>query len=115
MTPPHDRPTAAELVAAVREFIETDVAAATEGRVRFHARVAANVLAMVERELEMGAAQAHDHAERLASLGVADDAALAAAIRDGEFDERGGELLAALAASVADKVAVANPGYVDGS
>ena len=39
-----DRPTAAELVTAVREFLERDVMAATEGRVQFHTRVAVNVL-----------------------------------------------------------------------
>ena len=49
-----DRPTASELVAAVREFLERDVMAATEGRVQFHARVAVNVLNIVARELELG-------------------------------------------------------------
>lgn len=111
MTEPHDRPTAAELVAAVREFIEKDVSEATEGRVRFHARVAVNALAMVEREIALGEGQRQAHAERLAQLGVADDAALVEAIRAGEFDERSGELLAALADAVADKLAVANPKY----
>ena len=47
----HGRPTAAELVAAVAEFLETDVREATSGSVNFHARVAANVLRTVEREL----------------------------------------------------------------
>ena len=42
---PHDVPSAAQLVEAVREYLERDVMAATEGRVRFHARVAVNVLA----------------------------------------------------------------------
>ena len=46
-----DRPTAAELVQAIREFLEHDVMAATDGRVQFHARIAGRVLAMVEREL----------------------------------------------------------------
>ena len=46
-----DRPTARELLAAVREFLETDVVAELEGVKRFHARVAANVLAIVEREI----------------------------------------------------------------
>ena len=45
----HDRPSAGELVAAVREYLERDVMPATEGRVAFHARVAVNVLGMVER------------------------------------------------------------------
>ena len=38
-----DRPTAAELVEAVREFLEGDVMDATNGRVRYLARVAAKV------------------------------------------------------------------------
>ncbi|WP_158420129.1 MULTISPECIES: hypothetical protein [Mycobacterium ulcerans group] len=34
----YERPTAAELVAAVAEFLEGDVRAATDGQVNFHAR-----------------------------------------------------------------------------
>ncbi len=64
----HDRPTASELVAAVREYLERDVMATTEGRVAFHARVAVNVLGMVERELELGAAQDAAEHERLVAL-----------------------------------------------
>ena len=44
---PHDVPSTVELLDAVREFLERDVMANTEGRVAFHARVAANVVAMV--------------------------------------------------------------------
>jgi hypothetical protein len=47
----YGRPTAAELVAAVADFLDTDVRDATDGQVSFHARVAANVLRTVEREL----------------------------------------------------------------
>ncbi|MFA9563831.1 MAG: DUF6285 domain-containing protein [Acidimicrobiales bacterium] len=75
MTEPHDAPTAAQLLEAVREFLEHDVRDATDGRVRYHARVAANVLAMVERELADGDGQRSAHRERLAALGVADDPA----------------------------------------
>src|SRR4051794_5730259 len=78
---PHDVPTASELIEAVREFLETDVMAATEGRVQFLTRVAINVLATVERELELGPGQAAAHRTGLASLGVADEGALVAAIR----------------------------------
>ena len=45
------RPTAAELVAAVAEFLEGDVRSNTTGAVNFHALVAANALRIVEREL----------------------------------------------------------------
>jgi aminoglycoside phosphotransferase (APT) family kinase protein len=110
-SPPHDRPTAAELADAVREYVEHDVMAATDGRVRFHARVAANVLGQIERELVLGPAQAAAHRQRLASLGYSDDAALAAGIRSGACDEQWEEVVAAVHASVLDKLAVANPDY----
>lgn len=44
------RPTAAELVAAVADFLDNDVRT-VGGQVGFHARVATNVLRIVEREL----------------------------------------------------------------
>src|SRR5687768_10145024 len=47
-----DRPTALELLDAVRTFLEEDVVPALEGPRRFHALVAANVLAIVRREWE---------------------------------------------------------------
>ena len=79
MTHPHDRPTAAELVEAVREFLERDVMDATEGRVQLPHPVAVNVLGMVQRELELGPEQAAAHEERLRRSASTDDAALAAA------------------------------------
>jgi aminoglycoside phosphotransferase (APT) family kinase protein len=51
---PHGRPTASELLDAVRGFLTDDVMAATTGQIAFHARVAANVLDIVARELELG-------------------------------------------------------------
>jgi hypothetical protein len=110
--PPHDVPSAAELLDAVREFLESDVLPATEGRVRFHVRVAANVVGMVARELVLGPEQAAAHAARLEELGVHSDAELAASIRSGALDGRADEVRAAVRAAVADKLAVANPGYV---
>lgn len=112
-TEPHDRPTAAELVESVREWIERDLMSASDSRLRFHARVAANVLGMVERELELGPAQAAAHAARLAQLGVADDAELSDAIRTGALDDRLGEVRDLVRASVRDKLAVANPKYLE--
>ena len=108
----HDRPTAAELVEAVREFLEHDVMEATQGRVQFHTRVAVNVLGMVQREIEMGDAQQADHQLRLAALGFADEAELAAAIRHGEVDDRYDEIKEAVTATVIDKLKVANPKYL---
>ena len=109
---PHDVPTAEQLVESVREWLERDVLPATEGRLQFHARVAVNVLAMVERELAVGAQQAAAHEQRLAQLGCADDAVLADRIRHGELDDRLPEVRDLVWASVRDKLAVANPKYL---
>jgi hypothetical protein len=110
----HYRPTAAELVAAVAEFLETEVRAATGsdrrladvGAVNFHARVAANALRIVERELSQ-------HGAEPGLLGFDDEQALARAIRDGDFDDRGSELEPVLRALVRHRLDVAHPGYAD--
>ncbi|HSL74555.1 MAG TPA: DUF6285 domain-containing protein [Ilumatobacteraceae bacterium] len=111
MTAPHDAPNAIELLEAVREWLDREVIPATDGRLRFHARVAANVLGIVEREIVLGPPQEAAHRERLARLGVADDAQLALAIRERRLDDRAAELRDVLTAAVADKLAVANPSY----
>jgi aminoglycoside phosphotransferase (APT) family kinase protein len=51
---PYGRPTASELLEAVREYLLGSVLPATTGQLAFHARVAANALAIVARELEAG-------------------------------------------------------------
>lgn len=109
----YGRPTAGELVEAVREWVDGDVRAATEGRVAFHARVAVNALAMVERQLALGPAHEAAHRAALEALGHRDDASLAAAIRAGEEDERLHEVRRAVAASVRAKLEVANPRWLD--
>jgi hypothetical protein len=100
----HGRPTATELVAAVAEFLESDVKDSSTGSVNFHARVAANVLRTVEREL-LDTTGAPD------LLGFDDEQALAAAIRAGDLDDRGPEVLGCLRALVSHRLAVAHPGY----
>ena len=104
MSSPYGRPTAAELVAAVADFLDTDVRSATDGQVSFHARVAANVLRTVEREL-LDARPLPDLLE------YADETALAAAIRAGDLDGRAAEVLACLRTLVRHRLAVAHPGY----
>jgi aminoglycoside phosphotransferase (APT) family kinase protein len=108
---PHDVPSAGELLEAVRGFLESDVMAATDGRVRFHARVAANVVAIVGREIELGPKQAEAHDQRLRRLAVVSDHELANAIRSHRFDDRLDEVTDCVRATVADKLAVANPNY----
>jgi hypothetical protein len=104
----HGRPTAAELVSAVADFLDKDVRGAVDGPVNFHARVAANALRMVQRELEAG--DSSEVGAVLAGLGVADEAELAAAIRRGDLDDSPA-LPAALRTLVRHRLAASHPGY----
>jgi hypothetical protein len=106
MTRLHYKPTAAELVAAVAEFLETEVHDGTGGALNFHARVAANVLRTVERELLDDTSD--EPLQALRTLGFDDEAELAAAIRAGRC---GDEVVPALHALVRHRLRVAHPGY----
>ena len=103
------RPTAAELVAAVADFLDNEVRSACDGEVGFHARVAANVLRIVERELLDETAG--EVREALAALGFPDETALSDAIRAGRLDDRGDEVMAVLRLLVRHRLSLAHPGY----
>lgn len=106
----HDRPDLDELLAAVVEFLR-DLDVPEEQR--YHLRVAVNVVEIVRRELALGPAQETAHQERLAALGVGDDAELARRLRSGELDPAA--VRAAVLESVVDKLRVANPRYLEES
>jgi aminoglycoside phosphotransferase (APT) family kinase protein len=100
----HDRPTAAELVVAVREFLEgVEVA----GHDRFLMRVSARALSIVERELELGPALEREHAARLEHLGMRSDDEFADAIRNGRIEAN--RAYAEARAAVVAKLHVADP------
>lgn len=103
------RPTAAELIAAVAEFLENDVRQTATGQINFHARVAANALRIVERELLIG----DDAPVRaaLAEIGFADEAELAAAARAGGLDKHAEKVTSLLRILVRHRLAVSHPGY----
>ena len=113
----YGRPTAGELIAAVADFLNDDVRRVTgpdgqpadAAQVNFHARVAANVLRIVERELLDGPTD--DVAAALDGLGYADEHALAMAIRAGDLDDRPDDVLAALRTIVRRRLDVNHPGY----
>ncbi len=111
MSAPHDAPDPATLLDAVREFLVDEVEPQLDGRLRYHLKVAANVLRIVEREIRLGEEHAARHRERLARLGFAGDTELAAAIRSGAADQRLDAIERELRAAVTDKLAVARPGY----
>ncbi|HEY0803683.1 MAG TPA: phosphotransferase family protein, partial [Pseudonocardiaceae bacterium] len=106
------RPAATDLVAAVTHFLRAELMPATDGRLNFLARVAANALDGVAREIGLGLALQRRHDDRLAAFGQSDQAGLAAAIRSGELDADDPALLAAVRAAVTDRLTVANPRYL---
>jgi hypothetical protein len=63
-----DQPSMLELVTAVRDFLEQRAMPELKGHTAFHARVAANALGIVARELERGGPSADAERERLAKL-----------------------------------------------
>lgn len=107
---PHDRPYGPELLRAVRGFLTAE--AGPGARLRFLTRVAANALKIAEREALLGAAHEQRHQQRLAALGVSDDAALCAAIKDGSLDDRFGDVTKAVRDLTVDKLTVANPRHL---
>ncbi len=113
-----DRPSAAELLAAIADFLREEAGPAldrAEPRLGFQMRVAVNSLAILEREARLGpAANLREH-ERLVKLLGCDgtleelNRELAHQLRTGQRDERDVALMSHLEATVADKIAIANP------
>ena len=128
-----DRPTAIELLAAVRRFLDEVLVPELDGTRRFHARVAANVLGIVARELRDGEAQLRTEWARLRALlgepeapppASADalavevrllNTALAERIRAGEADAGTFRVavLAHLRTTAVDRLRIANPRHLE--
>lgn len=112
MVSPHDRPSADELLESVREWLERDVMTLSDARVSFHARVAANIIEIVRRENASADSANARHDDVMSQLHVSTTDELANKIRNGEFDNRLGDLVRILRPVVEDKVSVANPRYM---
>ncbi len=112
-----DSPKAAELVLAVREFMETRLMPTLEGHTAFHARVAINALAIVERQLDQGGtAEASEHQRLSDLLGrennlEALNRALCQAIRGGQIALDHPGLKTHLRLTTIDKVMIDQPHY----
>ena len=112
-----DQPSTLELVTAVREFIEKHAMPELQGRTAFHARVAANALAIVARELEQAGPSANDEAARLRNLLQQDGSLpelnreLCRRIRSGQIAWNEPALAAHLVPTTLAKVAVDQPNY----
>jgi hypothetical protein len=115
-------PTAAELLATVVEVLTDEVVPALTGPVQHHARVAANLVAIVERELRLGGDAATRERAAIAALLDSDDgtsdvtmlrARLAAALRSGMADDEtiDENVWRTLMAVVRDDLSIAKPGH----
>jgi hypothetical protein len=97
----NDRPTAAELVEATREYLEAEILPTLEDqRLRFRTLVAINALGIVQRELESTDTEV---------LSPEETAELARRIRAGDVPEG---VLELLERHVEQKLRVASPRYL---
>lgn len=109
--PLYGSPTGPELLAAVEHFLRNETGG-LEPLAAFHARVAANVVAIVAREMEAGKGAREAMTFAYAPFGAHDEQALADAVREGRLDGRTDELRRALETVVGCRLEVANPKYL---
>lgn len=105
-------PTSDQLLAAVGEFLREEVIPRLDSRVQFHARVAANVVNIVEREILYSAAHRRNCIQGLARLGVSSLRELGESVRQGHFDDRQEALIHSLVDTVAGALRVSNPSWL---
>lgn len=127
-----DQPTARELIESVAQFLTTELnPALNDPRLKFRALVAANVLHIVSREMDLKAAQVQAEYERLITLsanslpvGQGEEVReevermtreLARTIRTGAADEGAfhDAVLTHVEQTVIEKLQVANPKYLE--
>ena len=113
-----DRPTAAELLDSVAEYLFAELRPEVPREQRFKVLVAANVCAVVAREIRAGdQPDAEDLALFAELLGEQPEDVHAAAaelsrrLRAGELDDRIDELTPGLEQHVRRKLEIARPGY----
>ena len=127
-----DRPTSIELLEAAADFVESELVPAVQGARQFQARVVANVMRIVAREIKLEDPSARSEVKALARLlghdaphlhslndlrsaAVSMSEELATRIRAGEADDGDWrrEVLAVVRQSVEDKLRIANPRYLE--
>jgi alcohol dehydrogenase class IV len=127
-----DRPTSIELLEAAADFVDREIVPAIEGARQFQARVVANVMRIVAREIQqedpaarievkalarlLGRDEPHLHSLddlRKASASMGEE--LSARIRAGDADSGSwrAEVLSVVRQSVEDKLRIANPRYLE--
>ena len=107
-----------ELLEVVAEFLRTTDSDHPRGDAAFHARVAANAIEIVRRELAQGAAADRAAADRIRHLlgpsggGIIElESRLSAEIRTGRLDARSPGLLEHLWKTTLAEMSIDQPGY----
>ena len=108
-----DVPYANELLVAIREFLCEEVVPQGPSVTAYNARIAANVLAQIERELELAPDAELRQVAGLAELGVADDNELALRLRSGAIKWNDPCLWGVLSTTTRDRLAIVNPAYAE--
>lgn len=112
-----DKPDIADLMKAVHDFISAEIAPALTGHDAFSARVASNVLALMQRELELGPAFRAAEKARLEALlnetGTLEglNRALCEKIAIGALTLEDESLMAHLKRATMGKLAIDQPNY----
>ncbi len=128
-----DRPTYDELLAAIEHFLDTEIVPNVPGSRGFHARVSANAIRIVRRELSneeellaaewsgldavLGPAERPAGREELRSALRERNEALCTLIRDGDADagKAAREVFEHVQRTVRDKLTVSDPALLDRS
>jgi hypothetical protein len=127
-----DRPTSVELLQAAADFVESELVPVVQGARQFQARVVANVMRIVAREIQLedpvvrsevkalarllGHDAPHLHSlDDLRAAAVSMGEELTTKIRAGEADDGAWrrEVLELVRRSVEDKLSIANPRYLE--
>ncbi|MFZ0679895.1 DUF6285 domain-containing protein [Candidatus Binatus sp.] len=127
-----DRPTSVELLEAAADFVESELVPAVQGARQFQARIVANVMRVVAREIKLEDQLVRSEVKALARLlghdaphlhslndlcaaAVSMGEELTTKIRAGEADDGDfrREVLAVVRQSVEDKLRIANPRYLE--
>lgn len=113
----HHRPDPLDLLSAVALFLREQAMPQLQGHAGYQARVAANMVDIVRRQLELAPAAEVQERQRLRALLQQDgslaelNALLCARIADGRIDVQTPGLAAHLWQTTLDKLAVDQPGY----
>ena len=110
---------AADMLAAIRDYLEAEILPALRDDKRFNLRVACNMLAMIEREQRLGPGLDTEEEARLTALTGESGALeplnrrLALMIRDGRFAADDPKLLDHLRRTTADALRINNPQWLE--